>query len=56
MTTLRVLHAKWTKLRTVRGWVAVIILGGLLIVGVGLLNHSECGSQVGGRPVTGGSG
>lgn len=50
----RALRAEWTKLRTVRGWVIGIVLGGLLIVGVGLLNHSECGSQVGSTPVTGG--
>jgi ABC-type transport system involved in multi-copper enzyme maturation permease subunit len=51
---VRVARAEWTKLRTVRGWMVGIVLGGLLIVGVGLLNHSECGSQVGATPVTGG--
>jgi ABC-type transport system involved in multi-copper enzyme maturation permease subunit len=51
---IRTVRAEWTKLRTVRGWVVGIVLGGLLIVGVGLLNHSECGSQVGATTVTGG--
>ncbi len=48
------LLAEWTKFRTVRGWVTGVVLGGLLIVGVGLLNHSECGAQVGSKIVTGG--
>ena len=39
----QLLRAEWTKLRTVRGWVIALIVAGLLIVGVGLLNHSECG-------------
>jgi ABC-type transport system involved in multi-copper enzyme maturation permease subunit len=39
--------AEWTKFRTVRGWVAGMIIAGLLTVGVGLLSHSECGSQAG---------
>jgi ABC-type transport system involved in multi-copper enzyme maturation permease subunit len=43
MTTTAVLRSEWTKLRTVRGWVIGLIVAGLLVVGVGLLNHSECG-------------
>jgi ABC-type transport system involved in multi-copper enzyme maturation permease subunit len=52
------IRAEWTKLRTVRGWVVGIVVAGLLTVGVGLLSHSECGSQAGpGAPVvTGGPG
>jgi hypothetical protein len=43
----QLLRAEWTKLRTVRGWVVGLILAGLLTTGVGLLSHSECGSQDG---------
>jgi len=43
MTTTAILRSEWTKLRTVRGWVIGLIVAGLLIAGVGLLNHSECG-------------
>ena len=39
----QLLHAEWTKFRTVRGWVAGLLLAGLLMVAVGLLNHSQCG-------------
>jgi hypothetical protein len=38
--------AEWIKFRTVRGWVVGMIVAGLLIVGVGLLGHSECGGIV----------
>jgi ABC-type transport system involved in multi-copper enzyme maturation permease subunit len=48
--------AEWTKFRTVRGWITGMIVAGLLTVGVGLLSHGECGSQVGGSAVTGGPG
>jgi ABC-type transport system involved in multi-copper enzyme maturation permease subunit len=50
------LWAEWTKFRTVRGWVVGMIVAGLLTVGIGLLSHSECGSQVGATVVTGGPG
>ena len=50
------LWAEWTKLRTVRGWIAGMIIAGLLTVGVGLLSHGECGSQASGSLVTGGPG
>jgi ABC-type transport system involved in multi-copper enzyme maturation permease subunit len=43
----QLLWAEWTKLLSVRGWVAGLIVAGLLTVGVGLLGHSECGSQAG---------
>jgi hypothetical protein len=41
----QLLRAEWTKFRTVRGWVIGLIVAGLLTAGVGLLSHSECGSQ-----------
>ena len=48
----RVVWAEWTKLWTVRGWVVGIVVAGLLTVGIGLLSHSECGSQASaGAPV-----
>jgi ABC-type transport system involved in multi-copper enzyme maturation permease subunit len=37
-------HAEWTKLRTVRGWLAALIAAGLVTIGIGLLNHSSCGT------------
>jgi ABC-type transport system involved in multi-copper enzyme maturation permease subunit len=40
---LGLVHAEWTKLRTVRGWVAALLLAVLLPVGITLLGHSECG-------------
>jgi ABC-2 type transport system ATP-binding protein len=52
----QLLWAEWTEFRTVRGWVIGMIVAGLLIVGVGLLSHGECGSRVGGSAVTGGPG
>ncbi|MFB4278744.1 ABC transporter permease subunit [Nonomuraea sp. MTCD27] len=42
----RLLRAEWTKLRTVRGWVAGLVASSLLIVGLGLLfatgSNSSC--------------
>jgi ABC-type transport system involved in multi-copper enzyme maturation permease subunit len=54
----QLLRAEWTKLLSVRGWVVGLVVGGLLTFGVGLLSHSECGSQAGpGAPVVvGGAG
>jgi ABC-type transport system involved in multi-copper enzyme maturation permease subunit len=43
---MNVLRAEWTKFRTVRGWVIGMIVAGLLVVGVGLLGHSECGGVI----------
>jgi hypothetical protein len=40
------LLAEWTKFRTVRGWVIGMIVAALLVIGVGLLGHSECGGVV----------
>ncbi len=37
------LHAEWTKLRTVRGWVIGLLLAGLLIIAVNLIPGGECG-------------
>src|SRR5579863_3894762 len=55
--TSRQLHAEWTKLRTVRGWVIGLILAGLLTAGVAMLNHSECGGiQPDGTSSVGGPG
>lgn len=42
----RLLRAEWTKLRTVRGWVAALVASSLLVVGLGLLfasgSYSSC--------------
>src|ERR1700739_4873839 len=40
----QLLHAEWTKFRTVRGWVVGILVAGLLSVGIGLLYHGQCGT------------
>ncbi|MFB4314901.1 hypothetical protein [Actinomadura sp. 21ATH] len=44
----RLLHAEWTKFRTVRGWVAAVIAAALVTVGLGLFSasgsHSSCGA------------
>lgn len=49
------LLAEFTKVRTVRGWVAALLVGALLIVGIGLLsaggNRRECQTPNG--PATG---
>jgi regulation of enolase protein 1 (concanavalin A-like superfamily)/ABC-type transport system involved in multi-copper enzyme maturation permease subunit len=42
----QVLHAEWTKFRTVRGWVIAMVIAALLTVGIALLDHSECGGQL----------
>jgi ABC-type transport system involved in multi-copper enzyme maturation permease subunit len=44
----RVLHAEWTKFRTVRGWVIAMVIGGALTAGVGLWAAS--GPQTGCQP------
>jgi ABC-type transport system involved in multi-copper enzyme maturation permease subunit len=38
------LHAEWTKFRTVRGWVIAMIVAGLLTVGFGLIGQESCGT------------
>jgi len=40
------LHAEWTKFRTVRGWVIGMFIVAVVTVGVALLNHSTCGGVV----------
>ncbi len=49
------LRAEWVKFRTVRGWVAGMLVAGLVTVGIALLNHSTCGGSVtpGGPQVVG---
>ena len=41
-----VLRAEWVKFLTVRGWVAGMLVAGLVTVGIALLNHSTCGGSV----------
>src|ERR1035437_7671836 len=48
----RLLHAEWTKFRTVRDWVIGIIVAGLLIITVNLIPGGECGGQQPGGQVT----
>ena len=53
----RLLHAEWTKFRTVRGWVIGMIVAGLLIVAVNLIPGGQCGGmQSGGQATLGGPG
>jgi hypothetical protein len=50
----QLLHAEWTKLRTVRGWVIAMIVAILVTAGIGLLFVSASGStacQSGSGPV-----
>jgi ABC-type transport system involved in multi-copper enzyme maturation permease subunit len=49
MKFMRVLHAEWTKFRTVRGWVIAMVIAGALTAGVGLWAAS--GPQTGCQPV-----
>ncbi|GAA4969405.1 hypothetical protein HD597_008769 [Nonomuraea thailandensis] len=46
MSLRHVLHAEWTKLRTVRGWVAGLVAACLAVVGLGVLfatgSYSSC--------------
>jgi hypothetical protein len=52
-----VLHAEWTKFRTVRGWVIAMMIASLVTVGITLLDHSSCGGTVTpGGPVISGVG
>jgi ABC-type transport system involved in multi-copper enzyme maturation permease subunit len=49
----RLLHAEWTKFRTVRGWLAAVLIAGLLTAALGLLDNSTCsvGRIVGGQQI-----
>lgn len=53
MTTgfAQLLHAEWTKFRTVRGWVTALLVGAVLIVAVGALSaagsHRGCNAGSG---------
>ena len=42
--------AEFTKLRTVRGWVAGLVIGALLIVGIGVLSAAGSGQSCHGSP------
>jgi ABC-type transport system involved in multi-copper enzyme maturation permease subunit len=42
----RLLHAEWTKFRTVRGWMIAMVIAALVTVGISQLDHSSCGGQV----------
>ena len=44
------LHAEWTKLRTVPGWVAGLVVAGLVTVLLGLLGAAGGGANCGGGP------
>jgi ABC-type transport system involved in multi-copper enzyme maturation permease subunit len=54
----QLLHAEWTKFRTVRGWVIGMIVAVVVAAGIGLLatssNRSSC-QQVGGGPARSGA-
>jgi ABC-type transport system involved in multi-copper enzyme maturation permease subunit len=51
----QLLHAEWTKFRTVRGWVIAMMIAALVIVGIAMLDHSSCGGVTtpGGSPAAG---
>jgi len=53
----QLLHAEWTKFRTVRGWVIGVIVGGLLIIAVNFIPGGTCGGiQSNGQVGLGGPG
>ena len=49
----QLLRSEWTKFRTVRGWVAGIVVAGVLTVGIALAYHGSCGTIVNGNQVGG---
>ena len=55
----QLLHAEWTKFRTVRGWVIGMIVAVMVAAGIGLLgtgtSSSSC-QHVGGGPTRSGAG
>ena len=56
----QLLHAEWTKFRTVRGWIITLLVAVLVMVGIGLLSAAGTSSgcqQVGGSgPARSGAG
>jgi ABC-type transport system involved in multi-copper enzyme maturation permease subunit len=42
----RLLRAEWTKFRTIRGWVAGMIIAAVVTVGIAALDHASCGGIV----------
>jgi ABC-type transport system involved in multi-copper enzyme maturation permease subunit len=56
----RLVHAEWTKFRTVRGWIIAMIIATLVTIWIGLLapasDSSGCQSVGGGGPNSGGCG
>ena len=48
----QLLHAEWTKFRTVRGWLIGMLVAGLVIVGLAVLvgRNSQCSTQLPGQP------
>ncbi len=53
----QLLHAEWTKFRTVRGWVIGMIVAGLLIIAVNFIPGGQCGGiQSNGQASPGGPG
>ena len=53
----QLLHAEWTKFRTVRGWVIGMIVAGLLIIAVNFIPGGQCGGmQSNGQAGPGGPG
>jgi ABC-type transport system involved in multi-copper enzyme maturation permease subunit len=42
----QLLHAEWTKFRTVRGWLIGMVFAALVTVGIGQLDHSSCGGVI----------
>jgi ABC-type transport system involved in multi-copper enzyme maturation permease subunit len=50
----QLIHAEWTKLRTVRGWLIGLLIAAALTIGLGLLSggggQSSCGTQRAAQP------
>jgi len=51
----QLLRAEWTKFRTIRGWLAGMIIAAVVTVGIAALDHASCGGIVvpGGSVTTG---
>jgi ABC-type transport system involved in multi-copper enzyme maturation permease subunit len=49
----RLLHAEWTKFRTVPGWIIAILIAAALPTVLALLNNSSCGGSGCAAPPTG---